>query len=82
MLRVSQEVRPAGLKSPPLIRKKTHAFTAREKPKLRLMYKSDAGSGADEMAASGTFVLATWAPEKAKNKKRNVPANSPAMAMK
>ena len=33
----------AGLKSPPEIRKNTQAFTAKEKPKHRLMYSSWAG---------------------------------------
>ena len=33
----------AGLNKPPLILKKTHALTASEKPKLRLMYKSSDG---------------------------------------
>ena len=33
----------AGLNKPPLILKKTHAFTASEKPKLKLMYNNSEG---------------------------------------
>lgn len=33
----------AGLNKPPLILKKTHALTASEKPKLKLMYSSSEG---------------------------------------
>lgn len=33
----------AGLNSPPLIRKKTHAFAARENPNAKLMYSSSEG---------------------------------------
>ncbi|KAL8731250.1 MAG: hypothetical protein Q9181_004350 [Wetmoreana brouardii] len=76
------QIEPAGLNSPPLILKNTHAFTAKEKPKLKLIYNKEAGSGADDTTASGTLVLATWVPEKAKKRKRKVPANSPAMATK
>lgn len=34
---MEKEVLTAGLKRPPLIRKKTHALTARENPKLKAM---------------------------------------------
>ena len=64
------------------MRKKTQALTAKENPKHKLMYSREAGSGDDEMVASGPLVLATWVPAKAKNRKRKVPANSPSMAMK
>ena len=33
----------AGLNKPPLIRKKTHALTASEKPKLKLIYSNSEG---------------------------------------
>lgn len=33
----------AGLNKPPLILKKTHALTASEKPKLKLIYSSSEG---------------------------------------
>lgn len=33
----------AGLNNPPLMRKKTHAFTASENPKLKLMYSNSEG---------------------------------------
>jgi len=40
-----QEVIPtAGLKSPPLIRKNTHALTAKENPKLKAIYINWDGS--------------------------------------
>jgi len=65
------------------MRKKTQAFTAREKPNARLMYNST-----EVLGAFGTVVpplavaaFATCVAEKAKNKNRNVPTNSPIMAI-
>ncbi len=75
-------IKPAGLNRPPLMRKKTHAFTAKENPKHKAIYNREAGSGAEAIGASGSLVLATWVPANAKNKKRKVPADSPNMAMK
>jgi hypothetical protein len=70
----------AGLKRPPLIRKKTQALTARLKPNASEMYISVPRAGevvvpSGLLAASASF--ATWAPAKAKKRKRNVPRNSP-----
>ena len=50
--RAGREVRDgltAGLNNPPLMRKKTHAFTASENPKLKLIYSNSEG-----------FFCATW----------------------
>jgi hypothetical protein len=75
----------AGLKGPPLILKNTHAFTARENPKLRAMYNNWEGS----LGVSTVLVLlagvarsATCVPEKAKKRKSVVPAYSALVAIK
>ncbi len=75
----------AGLNNPPLIRKKTQAFTAKEKPKHRDIYNNWAGFDPWAMVVEvvpWVWELATCVPVKAKKRKRKVPANSPAMAMK
>lgn len=75
----------AGLNKPPLILKKTQALTAREKPKHKLMYSNCAGFEPWAIvvdSAPWVWELATWVPVKAKKRKRKVPANSPAIAMK
>jgi hypothetical protein len=67
------------LKKSTLIRKNTHAFTAKEKPKLRAMYSSCEGSlgvPAVLVLLAGVARSATRVPEKAKKRKRVVPANS------
>jgi hypothetical protein len=75
----------AGLNSPPLMRKKTQALTAKLKPKERAMYCSCWGF---EPVCSTVrpeeegIEFATWAPERANQRKRTVPTNSPVMAMK
>ena len=73
----------AGLKRPPLIRKKTHALTASEKPKQRLIKSNFAGSAAKSAGrpASGA-ALTAFVPPKANRRKRKVPTNSPIMATK
>jgi hypothetical protein len=76
------EVLTAGLKSPPLILKNIQAFTPNENPKTRAMYRSADGFGFGWEPGGGGGVLATWAAENAKNRKRNVPTNSPVMATK
>jgi hypothetical protein len=68
----------AGLKRPPLMRKKTQTLTASEKPKAREMYRSEPIS----MGLLARRLLATCVAAKAKNKKRKVPTNSPAKEMK
>lgn len=66
----------AGLKSPPLTRKKTHTFTARLKPNIKEIYSSRCKSGpVDVMVAS----LAICVPAKAKKRNKKVPTNSPWM---
>jgi hypothetical protein len=75
----------AGLKSPPLIRKNTQAFTAKENPKLRAMYNNREGSlGVPTVLVllAGVARSATWVPEKAKKRKRVVPAYSALVATK
>ena len=82
----------AGLKRPPLIRKNTQALTAKENPKARAMKASAEVFGVCEMpplppfavllAAFEVAAFATCVAEKAKKRKRKVPQNSPAMAMK
>lgn len=60
------------------MRKKTQAHTARLKPNASEMYSNvpiDGEVPSGLMAASASF--ATWAPAKAKKRKRNVPRNSP-----
>lgn len=72
-------VRPsvtAGLKRPPLMRKKTQALTARLKPNASAMYSRVLGDGEVSPAAEEAS-LATWVPANAKKRKRNVPTNSP-----
>ena len=76
----------AGLKSPPLILKKTQALTARENPKLKLIYSSCAGFFCATVVTIvvPVFVfdeiLATCVPANAKKRKKIVPANSPIAA--
>ena len=76
----------AGLKSPPLILKKTQALTANENPKLKLMYSSCAGFFCTTVVTIVVPVLvfeemlATWVPANAKKRKKIVPANSPMAA--
>lgn len=76
----------AGLNSPPLIRKKTHALTASEKPKLKLIYSNWAGLLCFIVVVTVVPVLlfdeifATCAPAKPKNRKKMVPAISPIAA--
>jgi hypothetical protein len=76
----------AGLKSPPLIRKNTHAFTARENPKARLIYSNCAGffCCVSVMTVVPVLVfdatLATCVPAKAKNRNEMVPQSSPKTA--
>ena len=75
----------AGLKSPPEIRKKTQALTASEKPKQRAMYCSCCGfepASATVRPPVDGMLLATWVPDRANQRKRTVPTNSPHMAMK
>jgi len=68
----------AGLKRPPLIRKKTQTVTASEKPNAKEMYSSDPMS----MGLVPRRLLATCVAAKAKNRKRKVPTYSPAKEMK
>lgn len=73
--------------SPPLIRKKTHAFTARLKPKASEMYSRTLALGtlvklASSVAAPAAEALATCVALKAKNRNRKVPINSPTIATK
>lgn len=59
----------AGLKRPPLMRKKTQAQTARLKPNASEMYSNvpiDGEVPSGLMAASASF--ATWVPAKAKKR--------------
>ena len=66
----------AGLNKPPLTRKKIHILIASERPNANEMYRRVARLGASE--SFGT-VLATCVAEKAKNRNKNVPMNSPSM---
>lgn len=77
----------AGLKSPPLMRKKIHAFTARLNPNDREMYSSFDGSTPpvlDPVVLLFSVVpapmFATCVPPNAKKRKKVVPMNSPIMA--
>jgi len=73
------------LKSPPLIRKNSHAFTAKEKPKLRAMNNiCDESLGVlTSFVGFGAFAKrATWVPENPKNRNRVVPTNSALVATK
>lgn len=68
----------AGLNNPPVMRKKTQAFTASEKPKARAMKsKLDVFGASEAVIAPGATKLATCVAEKAKNKNMKVPTNSP-----
>ena len=64
----------AGLNKPPLIRKNTHALTAKEKPKERAI--------STVKPADDRIIFAVWQPESAKKTKRTVPTYSPHIAMK
>lgn len=84
--RTGRHVHTAGLKRPPVMRKKTHAFTASEKPKARLMYSKAEVLGAcvkDPLVPPVLEVeaLATWVAAKAKKRNKKVPVNSPIMAI-
>lgn len=79
----------AGLKSPPLMRKKIHTFTIRLNPKTMEMYSSTVGEKPvaspvvvfeSELAADP--MLATCVPAKAKKRNIVVPTNSPMKATK
>ena len=78
----------AGLNNPPLIRKKTHALTASENPKHKLIYSSWAGllpalmgaAVAPAPTAVDGILFATCVPDNAKNKNKTVPTNSPEQA--
>jgi hypothetical protein len=73
------------LNNPPLIRKNTHAFTAREKPKLKAMNNNCEGLlGVPTVLVllAGVARSATCVPEKAKKRKRVVPAYSALVATK
>lgn len=70
----------AGLNVPPLILKNTRALTASENPKHSAMNSTLFVVEEEVVVAPLPVVLATWVPERAKNRKRNVPTNSPAVA--
>ena len=75
------------MKSPPLMRKKTQALTAREKPKARAMYIRTVGFGlcgsdVESSPEVDLALLATCVPAKARKRKRNVPTNSEVLAMR
>ena len=79
----------AGLNRPPLMRKKIQTLTMREKAKQRAIYWSTAGEKPVEAPVvvlefelAFEPMLATWVPEKAKNKNMVVPTNSPMKATK
>lgn len=70
----------AGLNSPPETRKKTHALTARLKPKANEMYRSVLALGTCDRPPSddpdpAAAALATWVAENAKKRNRKVPTN-------
>jgi hypothetical protein len=67
----------AGLKRPPLMRKKTQALTARLKPKASEMYKSSPIVGMAPKPQSLQPWSATLAAAKAKKRNMKVPRNSP-----
>jgi len=74
----------AGLKRPPLIRKKAHALTAREKPNAREMYIKfdELGYCESELfSVAGAAALATCVAANAMNRNMKVPTNSPRKAM-
>lgn len=75
----------AGLNRPPLMRKKTQALTASENPKPRYIYCSCCGFEpvcSTVKPAEEGMLFATCAPERANQKKRAVPTNSPHIATK
>jgi hypothetical protein len=67
----------AGLKRPPLMRKKTQALTARLNPNASEMYRSSAMVGDAPNAHSLQPWRATLAAAKAKKRNMKVPRNSP-----
>jgi hypothetical protein len=66
------------------MRKKTQTLTARENPNPRAIYSrvEALGTSGLEPTAPAAAALAICAAEKAKNRKRKVPMNSPTKAMK
>lgn len=73
------------MNKPPLILKKTQAFTASEKPKQSAIYCSCWGllpASATVWPPDDGILFATCAPDRAKYRNRTVPTNSPHMAMK
>lgn len=75
----------AGLKRPPLIRKKTDALTARENPKLKAMninWLGLLGIPTSLVLLDGAASKATCVPENAKKRNSVVPAYSALVAMK
>lgn len=71
----------AGLKRPPLIRKKVHAFTANENPNANEMNSSLLISELS-VTVPWLLVFAIWVAPNAKKRKRKVPMNSPSTATK
>lgn len=72
---------------PPLILKKTHALTARLKPNAKLIYSRILVLGTcvrdpSAVPAPDAAAFATCVAEKAKNRNRKVPMNSPTIATK
>jgi hypothetical protein len=67
----------AGLKSPPLTRKKTQTLTAREKPKASEMYIRDWMS----IGRLPRRLLAVCVAANPKKRNKNVPMNSPRKEM-
>lgn len=76
------ELRTAGLKRPPEMRKKTQMLAASEKPKPRAMKSKSDVFGVSDVELLAAAVFATCAAERAKKRNMNVPTNSPSMAMK
>lgn len=72
------------MKRPPLIRKKTQAFTANEKPKHSAMYNSCEGLdiAPTTLGLLGAASRATCVPEKAKKRNKVVPTYSALVATK
>lgn len=69
----------AGLKRPPLIRKKAQALTASEAPNVKAMKRRFIVSGV--LSFAGIADTATWAAVKPMKRKENVPQNSPTKAI-
>jgi hypothetical protein len=69
----------AGLKSPPLIRKKTQTLTAREDPKAEAMKRRFTVYGISPF--TGIVEFAIWTAVKPIKRKEKVPQNSPTKAM-